>query len=382
MEDAHTAVVGISDQNDTISWFAVYDGHGGKLVSQHASLHLLDCIRAQEGFMESIQQEHTMTTDDFLANITKAILSGFLIMDEKLREIPELVSPEDHSGSTAVCALVTEKYVIIANLGDSRAVCCVGGKPALVSIDHKPSNDKERQRIVKAGGSVTAATRPGRFIPRVNGHLSVSRSLGDFYLKNVKGKGPTEQPVSPAPEFFVKPVLPDDQFLILACDGVWDVLSNDDICEFVSARMRVHENLETVTNEVVDICLQRGSTDNISVIIIAFPNAPKPDPAAILLQPHQHQEQVMEVWQEFELEVIEQDFWEEGNTEAIELVADDLQQIQPLQEQPPPLPQRLRERSQPPVDYRETFYCEYQCGFYTKVLATIGNHVKRKHGAP
>jgi len=274
MEDAHTAVIGIPDQKETVSWFAVFDGHAGSRVSAHCSNHLLDCIRATDDFTSSIQQEHSLTQEELMGGIKKGILRGFLELDEKLRKIPEVASGEDKSGTTAVCALITEKYLVIANCGDSRGVCCVNGKPALVTLDHKPSNDPERERIQNAGGSVV--------IQRVNGSLAVSRALGDFEYKNVEGKGPTEQLVSPEPEFFIKPILPDqDEFLVLACDGVWDVMTNEDICNFVSARLKITDNLETVANEVIDTCLYKGSRDNMSIIIIAFPAAPKPDPAAI-----------------------------------------------------------------------------------------------------
>lgn len=119
-------------------------------------------------------------------------------------------------------------------------------------------------------------------IQRVNGSLAVSRALGDFEYKNVEGRGPTEQLVSPEPEFFIKERLPDcDEFLVLACDGVWDVMTNEDICDFICARMKLTDNLETICNEVIDTCLYKGSRDNMSIIIIAFPGAPKVDPAAI-----------------------------------------------------------------------------------------------------
>merc|ERR1712241_1185318 len=194
--------------------------------------------------------------------------------DEKLRKIPEVASGEDKSGSTAVGALISEKYVIIANCGDSRGVCCVSGKPALATQDHKPSNPPELERIQNAGGSV--------MIQRVNGSLAVSRALGDFEYKNVDGKGPTEQLVSPEPEFYMKKRESDkDEFLVLACDGVWDVMTNEDICSFITARMRVTDNLEQIANEVIDTCLHKGSRDNMSIIIIAFPAAPKVDPEAL-----------------------------------------------------------------------------------------------------
>merc|ERR1712241_510555 len=182
-----------------------------------------------------------------------------------------VASGGDKSGTTAVCALISQKYLIIANCGDSRGVCCTSGKPVLVTQDHKPSNPPELERIQNAGGSV--------MIQRVNGSLAVSRALGDFEYKNVEGKGPKEQLVSPEPEFYMKKRESDkDEFLVLACDGVWDVMTNEDICSFVAARMRVTDNLEQIANEVIDTCLHKGSRDNMSIIIIAFPAAPKVDP--------------------------------------------------------------------------------------------------------
>merc|ERR1712242_316609 len=72
-----------------------------------------------------------------------------------------------------------------------------------------------------------------------------------------------------------------DEFLVLACDGVWDVMTNEDLVTFISARMRVTDDLETIANEVIDTCLHKGSRDNMSIIIIAFPAAPKVDPEAV-----------------------------------------------------------------------------------------------------
>jgi len=274
MEDAHSAIIGIPDQKESVSWFAVFDGHAGSRVSAHCAHHLLDTIRTNDDFTCSLQQEHTLSQEELMVGVKKGILKGFLELDEKLRKIPEVASGEDKSGTTAVCALITEKYIIIANCGDSRGVCCTNGKAVLATQDHKPSNEPERERIQNAGGTV--------MIQRVNGSLAVSRALGDFEYKNVEGKGPTEQLVSPEPEFFIKERNPaEDEFLVLACDGVWDVMTNQDICDFISARMKISDNLETVCNEVIDACLHKGSRDNMSIIIIAFPSAPKVDPTAL-----------------------------------------------------------------------------------------------------
>ncbi len=164
-----------------------------------------------------------------------------------------MANGEDKSGTTAICVLITERYTIFSNCGDSRGVLSSdGAKPVLVTLDHKPSNPPERERIQNAGGTV--------MIQRVNGSLAVSRALGDFEYKSVEGKGPTEQLVSPEPEFYMKRRENDkDEFLVLACDGVWDVMSNEDICSFVAARMRVTDNLEQIANEVIDTCLHKVS---------------------------------------------------------------------------------------------------------------------------
>jgi len=111
---------------------------------------------------------------------------------------------------------------------------------------------------------------------RVNGQLGVSRVFGDFEYKNIKGKDPKHQLVTSEPEVYIKERQTEmDEFVFLACDGVWDVITNDEIVSFISSRMRVTNDLEAIGNEVIDMCLHKGSRDNMSIIIIAFPAAPK-----------------------------------------------------------------------------------------------------------
>lgn len=111
-------------------------------------------------------------------------------------------------------------------------------------------------------------------IQRVNGSLAVSRALGDYEYKNVEGKGPCEQLVSPEPETFVEERTPDDEFMVLACDGIWDVMTNDELCAFISSRLKITPSLEEVCNQVVDTCLVKGSRDNMSIVLVAFEGAP------------------------------------------------------------------------------------------------------------
>ncbi|XP_045459999.1 protein phosphatase 1B-like isoform X1 [Harmonia axyridis] len=260
MEDAHMAKTQLGEgELKDWSYFAVFDGHAGAGVSKHCASHLLEAI---------------MATDEFQEDTKKGIHTGFLELDSQMRSLPELSSGEDRSGTTAVCAFISPRLIYIANCGDSRAVLCRQGEPVFSTQDHKPGLPSELDRIVKAGGSV--------MISRVNGSLAVSRALGDYDYKNVEGRGPCEQLVSPEPDIFVRDRDDtQDEFLVLACDGVWDVMSNEDLCQYIHNRLLVTENLSEVTSQVIDTCLYKGSRDNMSIVLIVFPGAPTPTPEAI-----------------------------------------------------------------------------------------------------
>ncbi len=116
-----------------------------------------------------------------LQKIKLKIRDGFLTLDEKMKQLPEVESGEDISGSTAVSALISPSHFFFANCGDSRGVLSRDGVTAFSTFDHKPVNPIEKDRIQRAGGSV--------MIQRVNGSLAVSRALGDFQYKQVMGGG-------------------------------------------------------------------------------------------------------------------------------------------------------------------------------------------------
>ncbi|XP_062858930.1 protein phosphatase 1bb isoform X2 [Trichomycterus rosablanca] len=260
MEDAHTAVVGLPHGLDDWSFFAVYDGHAGSRVANYCSKHLLEhIISSSEDFRPG---------PDSVEGVKSGIRSGFLKIDEYMRNFSELRNGLDRSGSTAVGVLLSPEHLYFINCGDSRAVLSRAGQVRFSTQDHKPCNPREKERIQNAGGSV--------MIQRVNGSLAVSRALGDYDYKCVDGKGPTEQLVSPEPEVFEIPRAPEeDEFVVLACDGIWDVMSNEELCDFVRSRLQVCDDLEKVCNSVVDTCLHKGSRDNMSVVLVCLPNAPK-----------------------------------------------------------------------------------------------------------
>lgn len=237
MEDAHYAQIGLGDGLNDWNFFAVFDGHAGVKVSEHCAQHLLNYIIETDEFKEK--------------NITKGIHTGFLKLDDSMRDLPDFASGADKSGTTVVCAFISPENVYIANCGDSRAVLCRKGVPVFSTQDHKPALPDEKQRIINAGGSV--------MIQRVNGSLAVSRALGDYEYKNVKNKGQCEQLVSPEPEIFCQERDPEDEFLVLACDGVWDVMTNEDVCSFIQSRLKITSDLVEVTNQVIDTCLHKVS---------------------------------------------------------------------------------------------------------------------------
>ncbi|XP_041748223.1 protein phosphatase 1B-like isoform X2 [Coregonus clupeaformis] len=270
MEDAHTATVGLPQGLHDWSFFAVYDGHAGSRVANYASKHLLGHIITHS---MGPPGPEGVTPAPAVETVKTGIRTGFLKIDEHMRNFSDLRNGMDRSGSTAVAVLLSPEHLYFINCGDSRAVLYRNTHVCFSTLDHKPCNPREKERIQNAGGSV--------MIQRVNGSLAVSRALGDYDYKCVDGKGATEQLVSPEPEVFEIERSPEDEFVVLACDGIWDVMSNEELCEFVKSRLEVSQDLEKVCNQVLDTCLHKGSRDNMSVVLVCLPNCPKVSEEAV-----------------------------------------------------------------------------------------------------
>ncbi|KAH9251854.1 hypothetical protein BASA81_010297 [Batrachochytrium salamandrivorans] len=193
----------------------------------------------------------------------------FFELDEDLLQIPALKDGSDRSGCTALAVSLTHSHVVFCNAGDSRAIF-VGnaGRVMFATEDHKPDNEVELNRITKAGGAV--------YDHRVNGDLAVSRALGDFKYKCQPGVEPAEQPVTCKPDITLVPRRHElDEFVLLACDGIWDVMSNEAAAQFVYDKMVVGFGMGRICELLLDHCLELGSRDNMSVVIVALPNAPQ-----------------------------------------------------------------------------------------------------------
>lgn len=175
------------------------------------------------------------------------------------------------AGCTAVVTLIRGGKLYVANAGDSRAVLCRGGQAVALSDDHKPAQDREKNRIEAAGGFL--ADIGG--VCRVNGNLNLSRAIGDLKYKGNTDLQRHEQIITAQPDVRVETIGPDDQFLLLACDGVWDVMSNQEAVDFVSKRISKDVTLSDICSELVEACLAadpketRGiGCDNMTALIV------------------------------------------------------------------------------------------------------------------
>uniref|UniRef100_A0A672QXH7 Protein phosphatase, Mg2+/Mn2+ dependent, 1Na (putative) n=1 Tax=Sinocyclocheilus grahami TaxID=75366 RepID=A0A672QXH7_SINGR len=156
---------------------------------------------------------------------------------------------------------MSPRNIYFINCGDSRTFLCRDGQVVFHTEDHKPINPREKERIQNAGGSVT--------LQRINGSLAVSRALGDFDFKEVEWRTQTEQLVSPEPEVYELERSPEDEFLVVACDGVWDAIGNEELCAFVRNRLQVCDDLREICSQVIDLCLYKvgNSSERIPLAI-------------------------------------------------------------------------------------------------------------------
>ena len=180
------------------------------------------------------------------------------------------------SGATAVCAIMTGDKIIVANAGDSRAVLCRSGHAVPLSFDHKPVQDREMRRISQAGGFITEANGHHR----VNGNLNLSRSLGDSKYKQNEGLGWAEQILSGEPDILEESINFDtDSFIALACDGVWDVMTNEELVLFVHEKLAQEPKppLSKICEDVLNFCIASDpkdprckgvGTDNMTMVLV------------------------------------------------------------------------------------------------------------------
>ncbi|KAI9346439.1 phosphatase 2C-like domain-containing protein [Zopfochytrium polystomum] len=268
MEDAHTTILDLLKEeadissklfnaNDSrvVSFFGVYDGHGGSSVAKFSGRELHRKIMADPEFKAR--------------NYRAAIKNGFLATDQDLRTNPEYI--RDPSGCTAVTVLITDDgKIFCGNAGDSRAILSKKGRAVPLSFDHKPVNAGESARIRQAGGFVEFG--------RVNGNLALSRAVGDFEFKQNSALAPEDQIVTVNPDIEEMTLNDDeDEFIVLACDGIWDCMSNEEVAFYVRSEIaKNRKTLPQIAESIMDRCLAPDSDlgaygcDNMTVIIVGI----------------------------------------------------------------------------------------------------------------
>ncbi|UNI20816.1 Protein-serine/threonine phosphatase [Purpureocillium takamizusanense] len=260
MEDSHTAVLDLGNPNSTdpkkhpdkLSFFGVFDGHGGDKVALFAGENIHKIIAKQDSFK----------TGDY----SRGLQDGFLATDRAILNDPKY--EEEVSGCTACVSLIAGNKLYVANAGDSRGVLGIKGRAKPMSQDHKPQLEAEKNRITAAGGFVDFG--------RVNGNLALSRAIGDFEFKKSADLSPENQIVTAFPDVDSHDLTEEDEFLVLACDGIWDCQSSQAVVEFVRRGIAAKQDLDKICENMMDNCLASNSEtggvgcDNMTMVIIGF----------------------------------------------------------------------------------------------------------------
>ena len=261
MEDAH-----ITEPNfdDNVALFAIFDGHGGPEVA----------IFCEKHFGRELKKNKAYQKKDYVV----ALAETFFKMDqllfskegkEELKQNQVYKNMDSFAGCTCNVVLISEKVVYCANAGDSRSIITNGKQVLPLNEDHKPSLPQEKERIKKAGGCI--------FGGRVNGSINLSRAIGDLDFKKNLDLKPTEQLISAEPDITSKKLSKEDKFILMGCDGVWEILNAQKLCEIVLKRLE--EDHDRQLSKVVEELLDRGiakddsnglGMDNMSSILIVL----------------------------------------------------------------------------------------------------------------
>lgn len=230
MEDEHVIVDNFGGDPEQ-GYFAIYDGHGG---------------RGAVDFTAKTLHQNVLQLLISGVDPSEALRQAYLLTDKQMGD-----TQIQFSGTTSITALIRKvngkRILYSANAGDARAVLCRNGKAERLSYDHKGNDEGETKRIIDAGGFVV--------LNRVNGILAVTRSLGDHAMKDY---------VIGDPYLTTIPLDPTDTHLILACDGLWDVVSDQDAIDLILPE----NDAQVMSEKLLQHALRNGSTDNVSVMVV------------------------------------------------------------------------------------------------------------------
>jgi protein phosphatase 2C family protein 2/3 len=246
-----------------VSYFAVYDGHGGQSCSEYLQANLHSFIRSQ-------LISHPLKVSEVNRALHEGIEEAFKTCD--LAFYAQNPSTAETHGATGISCLIIGDRIITCNLGDSKAVLSRRGRAIELSTDHKPDNPAERARIQQNGGFVAFG--------RVCGRLAVSRSFGDFIYKSTgedsqvfENTAPCLEVTPEIKEIYINPQ--EDEFLLLACDGMFEAFTPQKAVTLIRDKLsRMHlteQDPSRVIREVVNEAVSsRRTRDNVTAILVTL----------------------------------------------------------------------------------------------------------------
>ncbi|GMH28014.1 hypothetical protein Nepgr_029857 [Nepenthes gracilis] len=258
MEDEHIRIDDLSVHLGSVfrypkpsAFYGVFDGHGGPDAAVYVKRNLMRFFFDDASFPQASEVDEL-----FLEKAENSIRKAFLLADLALADDCRISSS---SGTTALTALVLGSLLMVANAGDCRAVLCRKGEAIDMSKDHRPIYPLERRRVEELGGYVDDGY--------LNGVLSLSRALGDWDMKLPKG---SSSPLIADPEFQQIILTEDDEFLVIGCDGIWDVMSSQQAVGIVRRGLRRHDDPEQCARDLIMEALRLNTFDNLTAIVVCF----------------------------------------------------------------------------------------------------------------
>ncbi|KAE9009599.1 hypothetical protein PF011_g10206 [Phytophthora fragariae] len=226
-------------QEDT-QFFGVYDGHGGARASSLLAL---------------LFPVYILAAPEYRTDLAAACHSASMAINQEILKREN--SGQCEGGSTAVTLLIRGNRVILSNTGDCRAIMVAKRDKAAqvtqLTTDHKASNEQEKQRIEEHGGMVLYV----KGVARVNGRLAVARAFGDAELSQL---------VIADPEVTIHEMHREDEYIVMASDGLWDVLTNEQVATCI--RNNPWLNVQEMANMLTERAVELGTMDNVTVMVV------------------------------------------------------------------------------------------------------------------
>ncbi|KAL7696049.1 protein phosphatase 2C-like protein [Lotmaria passim] len=246
MEDQHTMLA------EGIPFFGVYDGHGGTQCAEYLRDHLHNFI---------------LSNPELKTDPQKAIVDGIVEADNAFLALSERETNE--SGSVCAVALIMDDKLVVGNVGDCEVVLSRNGKPVVLTVRHTiASNPSEEERVRGVGGKV-CHNRVGHpnYNPAVVS-LAVTRAIGDAGFKLARYTDGKASGVIAVPDTTITRLTDDDEFLVIGCDGLWDVMTYAEVVDFCYRRFQEGMPAQSIAEELAQAALAKGSTDNVTAMLV------------------------------------------------------------------------------------------------------------------